>query len=165
MRIISKSVKASLLLTVGVIGTSGAMAALPTSGTCGFITNVSHPEVDFGNSQKGTLVISDILGSIDFSKGTVSYNATTLYNDGSEWQYGSVNGSTSYSTGSALSNPSGAYPITFTISGSNTFTVSNVSATVTVSQSETLNLFPTNSSNTLLIQGGNEKTTGVCQTL
>jgi hypothetical protein len=155
----------SLLLALGVLGASSAMAALPTSGTCGFITTLPHPEINFTSSGPGTLVVSDILGTINFSTSTISYNATTFYFNGSTWVYGSVDGSETYTVGSALTYPSGAYPVTFTISGSNTFSVANVSATVTVNVSEILNLLPTNSGNTVLIQGGTAKTTGVCQLL
>jgi len=142
---------------------SSAMAALPTSGKCGFILTVPHPTLAWSVGTKNAVRISDILGTIDFSSNTVSYNATTLTYDGSAWQYGSTNGSVIYAIGNALANPAGAYPITFSVSGTDNVSAGNVTVGLSVSVSTTLNLLPTNSSNTVLVQGADEKMTGVCQ--
>lgn len=142
-----------------------AMAALPTSGKCGFILSVPQPTVSFSTGTKNAIRISDILGSVDFAAKTLSYNATTLTYDGSAWQYGYTSGTVPFTIGAALANPSGAYPITFTMSSVNNATSGNVTVGLSVSVATTLNLLPTNGSNTVLIQGANEKMTGVCQAI
>ncbi|WP_176550705.1 hypothetical protein, partial [Tenacibaculum discolor] len=98
----------------------------------------------------GTTRTTDILGSIDFASRTISYSITTLYYDGSSWQYGSANGSSTFTIGNHLANPSGAYPIQFAVSATGSASLgSYISGSVTVSYQTILNLLPTNSGNTV----------------
>lgn len=155
---------AGQVAAVLAVSVSSAMAALPTSGTCGFIATFPHPEDAGRTLTGGVLRASDILGSIDFANHTISYNITMLSYNGSDVKYGAVTGSKTYTIGTALTEPSGAYPITFNVINQ-TISVSSDSgsADVTANVNATLNLLPTNSGNTILIQGGGSKITGVCQ--
>lgn len=171
MTTVTKSIK-TIAKAIGILSlsASSAMAALPTSGTCGFIASIPNPAYNTATALASTVLYSDILGSIDFANKTISYNITTLYYDGANWKSGSVNGSSTYTVGTALSNPSGTYPISFSVSKTVSFSTDattglpvTASGNVTVSVNPVLNLLPTNSGNTILIQGGNLKTTGVCQ--
>ena len=136
---------------------ANSYAALPTSGKCAFTFLIPHPDFNWHNVNMpiGTTKPTDVLGEFDFAAQTVTYNLTTaalsaVSVNGNTWIFTQAVFSASFANPSPTPLPglTNAFTITFTPIGGSTMV---------------LNLLPSNSSNTFLIQGVNRKFAGVCQ--
>jgi hypothetical protein len=127
-----------------------ALAALPTTGTCGFVGNFSYPFTYLYGNNPGNGWGLNWLGTINFSTSTITINVVfidpvpPLPPRQSQQSY--------TATFTTSSGPiTGASTITFSVNGG----------------SLALNLMPVNSGNTILVQGGpvfsDGGFTGVCQ--
>lgn len=155
---LGKKVRKILAVAVLLGFGTGAQAALPTSGKCGFVMNIPHPEINFNANwltngpQNVTL---DVLGEIDFAAATVTFTPTNISwnNTSGGWSFDTPISRSGTWTAVATSTiapgaPANESTITMSFNGGGTFV---------------FNTLPTNSNNTLLIQGTNKKITGVCQ--
>jgi hypothetical protein len=137
---------------------STSYAALPITGRCGFTFLIPNPDFNWHNPNLpiGTTKPTDVLGEIDFATQRITFNLTTATlvavnaTAGNTWTFSQSVMSASFANPppAPVTGMTNAFAIAFTPAGS--FTT-------------TLNLLPTNSGNTFLIQGVNRKFAGVCQ--
>ena len=149
MRIVVQFCSAALLLGAA----SSAVAAMPTTGKCGFVMNIPNPELNFGKdwgTNGPTNVTLDVLGEVDFAASTISFTPTRISwnNVSGGWSIDPQVGVSGTFTAAQSTLQAGESVLVFTFNGNQTMT---------------FNALPTNSGKTILLQGVNKKVTGVCQ--
>lgn len=133
------------LLMLAASPSASALAAMPTTGTCGMLVTMPAPVGQ--NFAVTSTNISSILATIDFSSTPLNIKLNEVTTDYVKNSTPTVVGSSGFST---------------TTGTLTSLTGSSVSR-LTLANGNTYNLIAVNGGNTILVQGENKSFNGVCQ--